>query len=69
MATLPEVPTSENLLQSRLQVYETEIRQLTKQKEEHEIDATEAKASLQKITAEFQLERQNCESMKKKTKS
>lgn len=65
MATLPEVPTSENLLQSRLQVYETEIRQLTKQKEEHEIDATEAKASLQKITAEFQLERQNCESMKK----
>ncbi len=65
MATLPEVPTSENLLQSRLQVYETEIRQLTKQKEEHEIDASEAKASLQKITAEFQLERQNCESMRK----
>jgi len=65
MATLPEVPSSESLLQSRLQVYEKEILELKQQLQAQQTDANEARQSLQKITNEFKLERENCASIKK----
>ena len=67
MATLPEVPTSENLLQSRLQVYEKEILELKQQIQAKTKDNGEANQSLQKITNELKLERENCASIKRKT--